>query len=210
MPNRAPDRHSRLVGWLKVALPLFALAILASLFLVTRRVDPGSQLTLSEAELADRLREPRLSEPAFAGVTRDGARISVTAREARPAGTAPASAAEVRAEMITPDAARLTLTAGALRYLADGQELELSGDVLVSHSLGYEFRTGSFMLALDRSGGESGGAVEGFGPPGQITAGRMEIRATEPGDTSPAGYLLVFNEGVRLIYLPQPSPATRP
>ena len=34
------DRHTRVVGWLKVALPLAALAILSTLFLVARRIDP--------------------------------------------------------------------------------------------------------------------------------------------------------------------------
>lgn len=64
------DGHSRLVGWLKVALPLFALAILSSLFLVARGIDPDGALTLSEADLADRLREPRITAPAYAGPRR--------------------------------------------------------------------------------------------------------------------------------------------
>ena len=199
------DGHSRLVGWLKVALPLFALAVLSSLFLVARSIDPEGALTLTEAELADRLREPRITAPAYAGTTRDGATISVTASVARPASEGGASAEEVRAELATPDGARSTLSAAGLRFTSDAAQAVLEGGVLISQSLGYEFRTDSLTLNLDRSGMDSAGAVEGFGPLGQLTAGRM---ALTPADGANGRYLLVFNGGVRLIYQPGQSSDT--
>lgn len=199
------DGHSRLVGWLKVALPLFALAVLSSLFLVARSIDPEGTLTLTEAELADRLREPRITAPAFSGTTRDGARVSVTARVARPATEGGASAAQVRGELATPDGARSTLSAAGLRFTSDAAQAVLEGGVLISQSLGYEFRTDSLTLNLDRTGLHSAGPVEGFGPLGQLTAGRM---ALTPAEGANGRYLLVFNEGVRLIYQPGKSPDT--
>ena len=45
------DRHTRLVGWLKVALPLTALAILSTLFLVARRIDPEAALPYAEVDV---------------------------------------------------------------------------------------------------------------------------------------------------------------
>jgi len=193
------DGHSRLVGWLKVALPLLALAILSSLFLVARTIDPEGAITFSEAELADRLREPRVTAPAFAGVTRDGATVTVTAAMAKPATEGGASAEEVRAQLETPDGARSVLTAGALALAQDGKTATLRGGVLLAHSLGYEFRTDSMVLDLDRTGAQSEGAVEGFGPLGRLTAGQMTLSQPEAGRPD---YLLVFNKGVSLIYQP--------
>ena len=40
------DRHTRVVGWLKVALPLLALAILSTLFLLSRPDRPRSRPAL--------------------------------------------------------------------------------------------------------------------------------------------------------------------
>lgn len=209
------DGHSRLVGWLKVALPLFALAVLSSMFLVARSIDPEGALTLTEAELADRLREPRITAPAFAGTTRDGATVNVTASLARPANEGGAneggaseggaSAEDVRAELATPDGARSTLSAAGLRFSSDSAQAVLEGGVLISQSLGYEFRTDSLTLNLDRTGLQSAGAVEGYGPIGQLIAGRMTLTPAESAD---GRYLLVFNEGVRLIYQPGKSADT--
>lgn len=195
------DSHSRLVGWLKVALPLMALAILSTLFLVARKVDPDSALPYAEVDIADRIREPRMTDAAYAGVTKDGSRITVTANEARPGDGTGASAARVAAQLATPDGAHTALTAGALQVRESAGQLLLQQGVLVATSTGYELRTDAMQLALDRTGAESLGPVEGFGPPGRITAGRMQIRPSEAGQGE---YLLVFNGRVSLIYDPQP------
>ncbi|GGW28926.1 hypothetical protein GCM10011452_16810 [Gemmobacter lanyuensis] len=194
------DRHSRLVGWLKVALPLMALAILSSLFLVARQIDPQGTIGFSEAELADRLREPRITAPTYAGTTRDGATLTISADEARPDAGNGATAAAVHAELSTADGARSVLTAGAVRFLQETRAAVLEGGVLLANSLGYEFRTEAMTLTLDTAGAKTAGAVEGFGPLGRITAGQMQITPTGDGAET---YLLVFNGGVRLIYQPR-------
>lgn len=194
------DRHSRLVGWLKVALPLMALAILSSLFLVARQIDPEGTIVFSEAELADRLREPRITAPTYAGTTSDGATLTISADEARPDAGNGATAAAVHAQLATADGARSVLTAGAVRFLQDAREAVLEGGVLLANSLGYEFRTETMTLTLETAGASTAGAVEGFGPLGRITAGRMQITPTGDGAKT---YLLVFNGGVRLIYQPR-------
>ncbi|MGB3251218.1 MAG: hypothetical protein WBB13_18855, partial [Tabrizicola sp.] len=70
------DRHTRLVGWLKVALPLTALAILSTLFLVARRIDPEAALPYAEVDVEDLAREPRMTAPTYAGTTEDGAALT--------------------------------------------------------------------------------------------------------------------------------------
>lgn len=200
----AADGHTRLVGWLKVALPLTALAVLSSLFLVARGIDPEGAIPYSDAELADRLREPRISEPAFAGTTTDGATLTITAEKATPTGSASGEAADVRAQLATPDGARSALTAGTIRYSRGDGQVVLDAGVLFSNSLGYEMRTDSLTLSLDRTGARSGGPVEGHGPLGQLTAGGMQLSPADTGaEAAEPQYLLVFNGGVRLIYQPR-------
>ena len=57
------DRHTQVVGWLKVALPLLALAVLATLFLLSDRIDPDAALPYAEVDVAERAREPRMTAP---------------------------------------------------------------------------------------------------------------------------------------------------
>ena len=75
------DRHTRLVGWLKVILPLTALAILSTLFLVARRVDPEAALPYAEVDVEDLAREPRMTAPTYAGTTEDGAALTLSASD---------------------------------------------------------------------------------------------------------------------------------
>lgn len=196
------DSHSRLVGWLKVALPLAALALLSTLFLIARRIDPEAALPYAEVDVADRLREPRMTAPAYAGVTADGAAITVTAAEARP-GEGSATAASVAAQLVTADGARTALSAGMVTLDETAGNLRLAGGVQIATPQGYELRTESVSMTLDRTAAESGGMVEGFGPAGRITAGGMEFRTDA---AAPGSYVLVFNRGVSLIYQPADLP----
>jgi lipopolysaccharide export system protein LptC len=59
-----------------------------------------------------------------------------------------------------------------------------------------------FGVATDRTLVESRGKVTASGPIGQLTAGALRLGRIEALDGS-ANYVLVFNEGVRLLYQPQ-------
>ena len=56
--NGADNVHSRVVGWLKILLPLAALALLSTLFLFSRGSDPTANLPFSETELNEIARQP--------------------------------------------------------------------------------------------------------------------------------------------------------
>ena len=66
------DRHTRIVGWLKIGLPLAALAILSTLFLLSRRIEPADDLPFAQVELEDRARRQQI--PHDARVTRAAVR----------------------------------------------------------------------------------------------------------------------------------------
>ncbi|NHB75926.1 LPS export ABC transporter periplasmic protein LptC [Rhodobacter calidifons] len=194
------DRHTRVVGWLKVALPLAALAILSTLFLVARRIDPEAALPYAEVDVHDLAREPRMTAPTYAGTTRDGGALTLRADEARPAAEGvEAAASALRLELDTPDGARTELSAATARMDRAAQEVVLSGGVTVTTSTGYRLETEEVAARLDRTGLESRAPVTATGPVGEIRADRMELRQENP---TQASYVLVFNGGVRLVYRP--------
>ncbi|MFC3088748.1 LPS export ABC transporter periplasmic protein LptC [Tabrizicola soli] len=194
------DKHTRVVGWLKVALPLAALAILSTLFLVADRIDPEDALPYAEVDVEELAREPRMTAPSYAGTTSDGAALTLTAEEARPEATdTPAEARGLRLDLDTPDGARTELHAATAVMDDAAKQVVLSGGVKVTTSSGYVLDTPEIAAQLDRSGLESRGEVRAKGPAGDIVAGGMTL---SQDNVTPGAYLLVFTQGVRLVYLP--------
>ncbi|AZL59223.1 LPS export ABC transporter periplasmic protein LptC [Tabrizicola piscis] len=196
----AMDRHTRVVGWLKVTLPLMALAILATLFLLADRIDPEAALPYAEVDVEDLAREPRMTAPTYAGTTSDGGALTLSADEARPSAEgAPARAQTLRLQLDTPDGAATNLTAAEAVLDNVAREIVLSGGVVITTSTGYRVETAEMTAKLDRSGLQSQTPVTATGPAGDLSAGGMTLGQD---NRTPGGYLLVFNGGVRLVYLP--------
>ncbi len=196
----AVDRHTRVVGWLKVALPLLALAVLATLFLLADQIDPDAALPYAEVDVEDLAREPRMTTPTYSGTTSDGGALTLSANEARPATNgAPASAQEPRLRLETPDGATTDLSAAIAVLNKAAAEILLSGGVTINTSSGYRIETAEMTARLDRSGLQSRTPVTATGPAGDLSAGGMTL---DQDNSSPGAYVLVFNGGVRLVYRP--------
>ena len=194
--------HSRLVFWLKILLPLTALAILSTLFMVSRNVSPEDAIPYADVDIADRVREPRLTNAVFAGMTADGAALTIKAGEAKPgiSGSANAGmASDLSGLLETPDGARTDLIASQARLDPAARLLILSGGVVVTNSAGYRIEMAGVAVQLDETGLDSDGAVKAIGPVGQITAASVHLGPAQPGKP---GYLLVFKGDVRLLYQP--------
>jgi len=195
----ADNLHSRLVGLLKVVLPLAALAILSTLFLVSQGVDPEDAIPYAEVDVADRVREPRITGAAYAGMTEDGAALSLQAADARPgvAGTPDGGKATgLTGRLETPDGGVTDLVAGGGQLDAVADRIVLSGGVTLTSSTGYVMQMAGVSVATDRTALDSDGAVTATGPIGSLTAGALHI------GTSGAGYVVVFKDGVKLLYQP--------
>jgi len=197
---RRDNLHSRLVAFFKVVLPLVALAILSMLFLVSRGVNPEDAIPYADVDIADRVREPRLTQAVFAGMTADGAALTVQAAEARPEqGEAPMQASGLVGLLETPDGARTDLTAATAVLDAAAKRIDLGGGVVIATSGGYRVETDGLRVALDRTGLDSTGSVTATGPLGTLTAGALHVGQTAPDS---ATYVMVFKGGVKLVYLP--------
>jgi len=193
--------HSKAVAWLKIALPLIALGILSTLFLVSSKVDPDAALPAAEVDIAERVREPRLTSPIWSGMTGDGAALTVVADEARPegGGTSGASVQTLRATLDLPDGGQVSLVAERGRMQPDGLRMTVEGSVVVTTSAGYRIETEALEARLDQTGLRSDTTVTATGPAGRLTAGSMLLSEARE---RPGNYVLVFNGGVRLLYDP--------
>lgn len=208
--------HSTAVAWLKVALPLLALAILSTLFLFSHKIDPSEAIHFAEVDIEDRVREPRLTHPTWAGVTDDGAALTISASEARPQQNQPApaqspqaqsaqdtvsgaSAMALVADLQAPDgsSARLVAARGVLD--AQTNALLVDGGVTITTSSGYTLQTEAMTAALNRTSLVSETAVAGDGPIGTVTAGAMELRQATDGSGT---YVLILKNSVKLLYQP--------
>ncbi|MFN4129920.1 MAG: hypothetical protein ACK4GC_08900 [Paracoccaceae bacterium] len=195
------DTHSRLIGWLKIVLPLLALAILSTLFLVARTIDPDNAIPYAEVDVEERLRAPRMTAPNFAGLTNDGAALTISADEARPAGTegVGARATALNGLLETPDGARTELVAGAGQIDPTARHVQLSGGVTVTSSSGWQVQGDTLTANMDATDILLPTAVTATGPAGVVTADSMQLTQGPGRDGS---YLLVFNGTVKLIYAP--------
>jgi lipopolysaccharide export system protein LptC len=196
------DRHSRLVWRLKILLPITAICILSTLFLMWNSVRPEDAIPYTKVDVATMIREPRLTDPVFVGMTSDGAALSLKASAAWVAsadGVTSSRISDVTGQLETPDGARTTLTAGQAVVDDAGTTAILTGDVQVTSSTGYAIDSQLLRVALDKTSLDSPGFVTAAGPVGTITAGSMHLGLTsEPG----SDYVLLFKDGVTVVYDP--------
>jgi lipopolysaccharide export system protein LptC len=192
------DTHSRVVAMAKIALPLLALAILSTLFMFARTIDPNDAIPYAEVDISERIREPRLTAPTYAGVTADGAALTVQASEARPDAGTGASAQTLTARLDTPDGARTDVTATHLQFDDAAGMLAMDGGVTIATTSGYSITTDSMTARLDRTALTAPGPVQATAPAGVITAQGMTLTQ----GANPKDYVLVFKGRVKLLYTP--------
>lgn len=198
------DRHTRIVGWLKVGLPLTALLLLSTLFLLSDRIDPSDAIPYAEVDVEDLARDPRMTAPAYAGTTSDGTAITVTAEQARPASdNRTAAASGVTARMDMPDGSGAEIIAQTAE-IDDGRgELRLGGGVTLKASSGYALTTEAMVAALDRTSAAGDSPVVAEGPAGNLSATGFRLTRQESvAEGGEAAYLLVFTGRVKLVYQP--------
>lgn len=194
------DRYSRMVALLKVVLPLAALGILSTLFLLSRSVDPTATIPFAEQDMVDRMRDQQVTAPFFSGATPKGDQITVTASLARPGGPGqPAEAEDLKARIITAEGTTITMQSRLGRFDLPADQAIFVGDVHIAASIGAELTTKKLVAALSGLRAESPGEVKGTAVLGRLTAGSMLITAKNEGDP----VHMLFKNGVKLVYDPK-------
>ena len=168
------DFYSRMVAFLKVLLPLAALAILSTLFLLSRSIDPTANIPFSEQDVTERIRGQQVTKPFFSGTTAKGDDIIVHASVAHPGGPGkPAEAEDVTARMVTADGIRLDLQADMLTVDFVHDAATFIGDVKLRSSSGIQVTTDRLEAETERVAGSTPGEVIATGPMGHLKAGRF-------------------------------------
>ena len=196
------NAYSRLILWLKVALPLAALAILSTLFLVAETLDPDAAIPYADVDVDQILRDQGITRPSFGGMTPDGAALSFRAAAIRPGES-------IREEIIAtdlvvsidlPNGTTIGITSPEGTIDLAAKVALLQGGTRLESSAGYTVESANIVARYDEIRVATGGAVEATGPGGRITAGAMGLER----NVADGSYVLVFKDGVRLIYEPQP------
>ncbi|MDF3414917.1 hypothetical protein HKX54_10670 [Sulfitobacter sp. M57] len=192
------DRYSKVVGWLKVLLPLMALALLSTLFLLSRVIDPKAVIPFADKEIQDRLRDQQVTGPIYYSVTADGDEISFAAEKVTtPEGNAGGNEAEqVEVVMKLDSGSEVILNASRGYFDIAADSTSLQGDVVINTSNGYRINSDLLVTQMSALGVISPGPVAATGPVGTLDAGAMTLNAGKPSH-------LVFTNGVKLIYRPQ-------
>jgi len=192
------NRYSTLVAWIKVALPLIALALLSTLFLFSRTPDPDAAIPFADVDVTELAREQRLSNPRFAGTLEDGREVLLIADAAMPVQGVPdqLTADNIEARVVLSDVDFMLLDARHSLIDLGASLATLTQDVHLTSSTGYRLDSDLMTVALNRLDVYSPGPVSVTGPAVTLTAGTMRL-------TGPDGaQVLRFTGGVRVLYDP--------
>ena len=196
------NSYSRFVAWAKVILPIAALGILSTLFLFSRNVDTTQSIPYADVDVEELAQEQRIGAPNYAGVTQDGAAISITAKSARPDPDTQGKVIATDLVAIIEDSTggRIDVTSSDGVINTEHQFAKLQGGVQILTSTGFTIDTSGVTAALDQSSLITDGQITAQGPLGTLNAGLMELQTQNGPDGS---HLLVFKGGVKLIYNPK-------
>ena len=195
----ADNLYSQVVGWAKILLPLCAIGLLSTLFLLARSTTEPNEIVLEQVEAI--AREQRLSAPEFSGLTDEGAVIVISASTARPDTTRPdtISIDDVRLRMDNADGSNVEVTATIGEIDGRAGIASLLGLARLVTSSGYEMETNGLIAELDTGLVTTDGLLEIHAPFGQLTAGKVTFQMASEGISQE----MLFTDGVRLLYTPQ-------
>lgn len=191
---------------LRIALPLGALILLSTVFLVSRSIDPERAIELSDIDISEITREPRIGVARFAGVTQENTALVISAKTVRSRDDVQQDG-PIHLRLESPDGelqfstgrvATFRAETGILDQAAD--RLDMQGNVILETSDGYIARMPELTSALQHTHVVGKGGITGVAPAGNISSDSVELTA-KTDDIG--GYLLAFKGNVRLIYLPE-------
>lgn len=189
--------RSCIVAWLRVLLPLTALAILSVLFLLGRKPDPEASIPYANVDARELAERQVVTNPSYAGVTEDGAQISVTGDKAVPGKDGGGSASTVRMTLRARDGRAADVSAGNASVAGD--QVRLGEGARMTTADGWVLTSPEFLASTTAGTVVSDDEVNVRAPFGELTAGRAELRPS--GDGS-GDHVLDLSGGVRLIYRP--------
>ena len=208
MAQRGHGIYSRFIGLVKIGLPIFAIILLATVFLVTIDEDFGVDSLVTEEMISELGEDLEIVGPRFSGNTSAGEAYTFTAQKVIPDAAQPN---EIKGTGL--DGLVQYATGERLHFLApeaivnlNDQILNLTGGIELNSSNGSSFRAQGLTAKLDEGEFESQGDVVGQSAMGELEAQKMRVTGSEEGQ------MVIWLEGnVRLSFdVPENEEGTGP
>ncbi|MCX8952029.1 hypothetical protein OU790_01155 [Ruegeria sp. NA] len=194
------DRYSRMVQFLKVLLPLAAIVMLSTVFLLSRSIETNVSVPFAQKDIDERLAQQVVTRPDYRGTTRKGETVHIEAVQATQGTEASVpTASEFRGRFGLLNGGTITLDSNSGLIRPDSGTATFVGDVVITTADGLKVTTDLLNTSLDEVRGDTPGQVNGTGPIGNFSAGRMTF-GTEKTD---GPVHIVFTDGVKLVYEPE-------
>jgi len=160
-------------------LPLLAASLLL-LALIWPQIDWRGSYTeesLPQSFSDVELRDIRMVRARLVGTDEQGRPFTVTADEVRQADGLMKHATFVRprARLRLAEGRVIKLSADAGAYDREAEEIEFRGNVVVTHGLGYHFRTEKAIVDIEEGRAFGEAPVHGYGPEGTLQGSGFEI-----------------------------------
>jgi lipopolysaccharide export system protein LptC len=190
--------RSRIVAWLRVIMPLMALALLSVVFLLARKPEPEASIPYANVDPQDLAERQAVTNPTYTGVTTNGSHLTIAGAEAQPgAGLNEGSMRSIRMTLRAPDGRAADVSAGTA--VLDGDHVALQDGARMTTADGWIVTAPEFHASTTAGTVAADREVNVRAPFGDLTAGRMELRPRAPQD---ADHVLDLKGGVRLMYRP--------
>ncbi len=190
------NRYSQVVSYVKIVLPIIAIGLLSTLFLLSRTPDPERAIPFANVDLEELAREQRLGSPRYAGTTNAGREVVVVAETAVPVDgqldLISVDTLDARIELDDTRFVDITSLQGVINL--ETNIADLSTDVEVADSTGYTLDTENLLVNFREFAMSSPTDVVVEGPGFHLEAGSMDLSGAE------GAQVLIFNGGVKVLY----------
>ena len=192
------DSYSAFVVWLKTLLPIVALGMLSTIFLFSGRVDVTQSLPYAKLNIAEIVREQRITKPYFSGVSNNGTEITVSAAYASSdtQNSNILNITDLSIILISEHEKAVRITAGLGVLDAAKQKAMASKDVYLTAMPDFWLKTNNLTVDLKQGIATADTLFQSITALGTIDAGNMVVK------TITSDQQIIFTNGVRLIYYP--------
>lgn len=184
---------------------MVAIGLLASLFLFANGSNETTSIPYSDVELEEIIMGQRLAAPNYRSVLTDGSALSVNAVHTQPDAEIKGriNGEGIIARVSEKSGVRTVLTAPEGYFNENNHTATTLGGTLIRRSDGFQAITEGITVEIEENAVRSHGRIEVRGPRVFLEAGQAHLNQ---GASGPGSEVMVFSEGVKLIYGPRPIP----
>ena len=195
------DSYSAFVAWVKTLLPIAALGLLSTIFLFSGKVDVTQSLPYAEHNVAEIIREQRITKPYFTGISGNGTEIALSAAYASPdaENADKLNITELSIVLQSGQTRTTQITAGLGTLDSTTQIAVVSQNVHIAAMPDFWVSTNTLTVDLKQGVAVAEGGFQGVTALGTINAEKMVVQMTTNDQQ------IVFTNDVRLIYNPKPN-----